>query len=111
MTRREILQAAHAAVCAQGQRRFGPPERGLGVVAQLWEPYLRSRCVSPGADVTVTAEDVALLMALLKIGRICLSDGEGELYADLAGYAACGGEIATEDAPLTPPPGAPWDRR
>ena len=111
MTRREILQAAHAAACARGQCRYGAPAGSFRVIAQLWEPYIRARCASPGADVTVSPEDVAMLMALLKIGRICTGDGEEKLYADLAGYAACGGEIATEDAPLTPPPGAPWDRR
>ena len=38
--------------------------------------------------------DVAMMMALLKIARIQSGTGTDDSFVDLAGYAACGGEIA-----------------
>lgn len=43
---------------------------------------------------SIGPEDVAMLMALLKIARICTGTGTADSFVDLAGYAACGGEIA-----------------
>jgi hypothetical protein len=34
------------------------------------------------------------MMALLKIGRIASGQAKADNYIDLAGYAACAGEIA-----------------
>ena len=42
----------------------------------------------------IGAKDVAMMMALLKIARICTGTGTEDSFIDLAGYAACGGEIA-----------------
>lgn len=40
--------------------------------------------------------DVAMMMALLKIVRIKTGTETEDSFVDLAGYAACGGEIATK---------------
>lgn len=37
-----------------------------------------------------------MMMALLKVARIRSGTGTEDSFVDLAGYAACGGEIATE---------------
>lgn len=44
----------------------------------------------------ITAEDVAVMMALLKIARIGTGTATDDSWVDLAGYAACGGEIAAK---------------
>ena len=36
---------------------------------------------------------VAALLALLKIARIATGHGKSDNWVDLAGYAACGGEL------------------
>jgi hypothetical protein len=41
--------------------------------------------------------DVAMMMALLKIARIQSGTATEDSFVDLAGYAACGGEIATDN--------------
>ncbi len=41
----------------------------------------------------ITTTDVAMMMALLKIARIKNGGGTGDSFVDLAGYAACGGEL------------------
>ena len=48
----------------------------------------------------VSPKDVACLMALLKIARIGGGRGTEDSFIDLAGYAACGGEIATRKYPI-----------
>ena len=40
--------------------------------------------------------DVAVMMGLLKIARIKTGNGITDSFIDLAGYAACAGELATE---------------
>ena len=70
MTRPEILEKAAQCVCG------------------LWRSY-------KGVDFTAT--DVAMMMALLKIARIRGGNATEDSFVDLAGYAACGGEIATNN--------------
>lgn len=96
-TRREILQAAERCVCGDRDQDYGGPEDSFALIAELWEPIIRSRCVSQGADVNVDAVTVALLMAELKIARAATNVGHMDSWVDLAGYAACGGEIASHD--------------
>lgn len=43
----------------------------------------------------LTAEDVANMMALLKIGRIAIGRHKDDSYIDAIGYLACAGEIAS----------------
>jgi hypothetical protein len=45
-------------------------------------------------DAPVSATDVAVMMGLLKIARIKTSPAHADNWVDLAGYAACGGELA-----------------
>ena len=45
----------------------------------------------------MTAEDVALMMALFKIGRIQTGTATEDSFADACGYLACAGEICTEE--------------
>jgi len=38
-----------------------------------------------------------LMMALMKIARLRHNHGHADSWIDLAGYAACGGEIGTRE--------------
>ena len=84
MTRAEILDAAKKCVCGQREQDYGTPESNFKLIADLWRTYL-------GVDISAT--DVAMMMALMKIARIKNGGGTGDSFVDLAGYAACGGEI------------------
>lgn len=44
----------------------------------------------------ITAKDVAAMMGLLKVARIATGSSP-DSFVDLAGYAACAGEIATKE--------------
>lgn len=87
MTRAEILDKAKEQITGQREQDYGKPEDNFQMIANLWRMYL-------GHD--VSAIDVAMMMALLKIARIRCGGGSGDSYTDLAGYAACAGEIAGE---------------
>lgn len=93
-TRASILDEAKRCVCGQREQDYGSPENNFRLIASMWEPYIRQRCAGKNSDVSIGPEDVAILMALLKIARICSGTGTADSFVDLAGYAACGGEIA-----------------
>lgn len=93
LTRESILEEAKRCVCGQREQDYGNPENNFKLIASLWEPYIRQRCVGHGADVSIGPEDVAMLMALLKIARICSGTGTQDSFVDCCGYMACGGEI------------------
>ncbi len=94
MTRKEILAAAQACVCGQREEDYGSPEDNFRTIAELWQAYIKARCVGKDVYVDMLPEDVACMMALLKIARIASGSGTNDCWIDLAGYAACGGEIA-----------------
>lgn len=93
MTRKEILAAAEKCVCGQRDKDYGTPEDSFGLIAELWAKALKP-CVPEGTDVCILPETVALMMALLKVARLIKSPEHLDSWVDLAGYAACGGEIA-----------------
>ena len=92
LTRADILHAAEKCVCGQRETDYGTPEDNFETIAKLWETYLRRACVDEAGGVYIDANDVAMMMALLKIARIAAGGGKADSWIDLAGYAACGAE-------------------
>lgn len=89
MTRAEILDAARQAVTVDRAATHGNAEDGFALIASLWGAYL--------GDEIGTA-DVASMMVLLKVARIQSNPAHADNWVDVAGYAACGGEISTRGA-------------
>ena len=87
MKRAEILETAKKCVCGDREQDYGSPEDNFTRIARFWQEYL----LYP-----VSAKDVAAMLALLKIARIASGHAKADNWVDLAGYAACGGEIETE---------------
>lgn len=98
MTRRGILGAAEACVCGHREQDYGSPEDNFRTIAEMWRSYIQTRCVGTGVLVDLLPEDVAAMMILLKVGRIAGGSLSQDNWVDIAGYAACGGEIATKGA-------------
>lgn len=61
MNRSETLDKAKACVCGQRENEYGSPEDNFAAIAGFWSVY---------KGVEFTANDVAMMMALLKIARI-----------------------------------------
>ena len=85
MTRRECLKQAMECVLQDRNSQYGEPEDSFGMIAGMWTAYL---------GVAVDKVDVACMMALLKIARARTNPAHGDSWVDLAGYAACGAELA-----------------
>lgn len=87
MTNREkCLNRALEIVTGDREQAYGTPENNFGTIAELWSVYL---------EADVSPVDVAMMMSLLKIARISTGTFKEDSFIDLAGYAACGYEIAT----------------
>ena len=95
MTREEVLSRANQCVNGDRERDYGSPEDNFKVIANLWSVY---------KGVSFSSVDVAMMMSLLKIARIKNGGGSGDSFVDLAGYAACGGELqSVEKEPESEP--------
>lgn len=100
MTRNEILDTAKRCVSGDREQDYGSPENNFETIAALWSTYIRAtRPKSKDwAFNELSAKDVAAMLALLKIVRISSGHAKEDNWVDLAGYAACGGEIETKEA-------------
>ena len=98
VTRKSILGDAEKCVCSDREKEYGTPEDSFSSIAALWNDYLSATGTMlydvNGNELELDAHDVGLMMALLKISRIATGHHKADNYTDLAGYAACAGEIA-----------------
>ena len=85
MTRKECLDMAAQCVLQDRANQYGGPEDTFGRIAKLWSAYLGTK---------LDGTDVAAMMGLLKIARLRANPTHGDSWVDLAGYAACGAELA-----------------
>lgn len=93
MTRQEILENAKKCVSGDRDEQYGKPEDSFMTIAHLWNIYLNAADVNDGVSITIRFKDVAVMLALLKIARIATGVQKDDNWVDLAGYAACGGEL------------------
>lgn len=91
-TRRSILRDAEKCVVGARDQDYGSPENSFAVIGKLWGIYLEEKCLRDGR-ITILPEDTAALMCLFKTARVATGHGKTDNWVDLAGYAACGGEI------------------
>lgn len=90
MTRSDTLEQARHCVCGQRENEYGSPENNFKIIAELWSAYKGEN---------FTPVDVAMMMALLKIARVKSGTATEDSFVDIAGYAACGCEIASGPRP------------
>ena len=93
MTRAECLDYAKDIVLGDREATYSGPEDSFKAIAELWSTYLSTKgnVLLQG----ITPADVAAMMGLLKLARIASSPDHEDSWVDLAGYAACGAEVAT----------------
>lgn len=100
MNRAEVLAAAKKCVCGEREQDYGTPEDNFTTIGLLWGVYLRAAHPELQKILPINvieAKDVAVMMSLLKVARIATGSSP-DSFVDLAGYAACAGEIATREA-------------
>ena len=84
-TKKTLLDALEA-VTGKREDAYGNKLKNHQNIADLWSIFLKHK---------ITAHDVAICMALLKIARLMHSHHD-DAYIDLAGYAAIAREIDVE---------------
>ena len=88
--RAEILDAARQAVTVDRAATHGRAEDTFARIAAVWSARI---------GVEITPAQVCILMADLKAARAWGNPEHADNWVDLAGYAACGGEIAMGPQP------------
>lgn len=88
MKRAEMLDTAKTIVTKDRQADYGKPEDSFADICGLWSAYLERE---------LTSADVANMMILLKVARAKTNPKHQDNWLDIAGYAACGCEIATAE--------------
>ncbi len=80
----DILDRVKEIVNGDRQGMYGKPERNLSDIANVWNWYLGTRKGSQSSR--LDAKDVGVMMALLKIVRICSGHYKDDNYVDAIGY-------------------------
>ncbi len=98
MTKHRLLDLAKEATADRGLN-YGKPEDNFARIAAHWNAFLANRfgVNSEGktyVTVVLSPTDVAIMMAGMKLARLEHQPDHMDSWVDLAGYAACGAEIA-----------------
>lgn len=94
-TRQAVLTDASEIIARDRNADYGDPEDNFRTIADLWNAYYERRAYSlDGTTSWFEPVDVAMMCGLIKVARIANSPGHRDSFVDLAGYAACGWEVA-----------------
>ena len=92
VTKKEILAKASDLVSNDRNKSHGDAFSNHAEIAEFWNIFLDKK-LNPMAS--ITADDVAIMMILLKISRHTQGDKNNmDNFVDMAGYAAIAGEIS-----------------
>jgi hypothetical protein len=83
--RQVVLDLAATAVLSDRNNTYGEPEDNFARIANLWASYY---------GMPFTCENVAIMQLLVKVARLARTPAHLDSWVDIAGYAACGGEVA-----------------
>lgn len=95
----DILNEAIEVVGGRG-KSYGRPEDNFGRIAAHWNTHVANRYGSE--PYSFDAQDVAMMMILMKVARLENDPSHHDSWVDVCGYGACGGELAA-DANYNPP--------
>ena len=84
-SRSKVLDTAKKYVTKDRAAEHGDMEDNFLTIAAYWNTHLGIHSIGP--------QDVAVMMALLKLARIKQNEGHLDNWVDACGYMACGGEI------------------
>lgn len=116
MTKHRLLDLAKEATADRGLN-YGKPEDNFARIARRWNTFLVNRgYISPHQRLTdfggpINPADVAMMCADLKMARLENQPVHQDSWVDLAGYAACGAEIALARTPQNKPAADGWLHR
>lgn len=74
-----ILQEAQEIIYGDREQTYGHPAKNLNTIAQYWSEHIEKE---------ITANDVCIMMCLLKLARLKNQPTHRDSITDTAGYAA-----------------------
>ena len=83
MISQDLLDEAKKLIGGDRQEEYGDKLKNHQNIADLWSVFLQKK---------ITAHDVAICMALVKVARL-MNQHKKDSYLDMAAYAAIAGEI------------------
>jgi hypothetical protein len=93
LMRETVLETARNVITVEREGQYGTPADNFGLIASFWTEYL---------DLEITAHDVSIMMALLKLARIRTGGFNLDNYIDTCGYVALGAELGKPIAKVKP---------
>jgi len=90
VNRKEILEIAEELISGVRHQSYGEATESFNRVARLWNAYLYNQFREGRL---ISAGDVGIMMALLKIARMQTDPSLMDNYVDACGYLALTGEI------------------
>lgn len=80
------LKRADDIIHGERQDQYGNPEDSFEVIGQYWQAYIESK--TKECLVLITGQDVAIMLALMKIARMSGQKWHGDNAVDACGYLA-----------------------
>ena len=80
-----VLDEAQALIFGERNQSYGHPKDNFTTTAELWQAHLRARY----PDIDITPQDVAIMMAHVKLARLARTPKHRDSQVDTAGYIAC----------------------
>lgn len=100
MQRGRILDEAKNIINGARQDQYGNPEDSFSVIGDFWSVYVKNnmrRSIGLNEMGNITGKDVALMMALMKIGREINGAGKADNLIDACGYLALAADMSSYD--------------
>lgn len=96
--RARILNEAMQITHKDRNSSYGNPEDNFKQIADLWNAYLKAKWSNrqvnyAGGMMPVDSADVAVMSLLIKVARLAKTPSHHDSAVDIAGYAACLGDI------------------
>lgn len=98
LPRASLLREAEKLTCGDRNNQYGPPTQDFARTAEVLNALGYARVDAAGVHNAILPSDVAIIISQVKMSRIMHSRDKRDSWVDLAGYAACGYECATEEA-------------
>ena len=89
--RQAILNEASKIVHNDRNKSYGDPEDNFRNIAAVWNAYLAAKHTELRSY--VNSADVPIMMILMKTARLATNQNHHDSTVDIAGYAACLGDI------------------
>lgn len=83
-----ILDTAKEIIYGDREKTYGHPSKNLENIARMWNVYMLGRGLIDEESGGLAAEDICVMMILLKSARLANDPTHVDSVIDIAGYAA-----------------------